>query len=135
MKAITYYEAALQVYNRKAFPLDWARTQNSLGNVYSTLMTLEHPYNQLYVNKAISCYRAALLVYILDDMPEEWAIMQNNLGNAYTNLLAGDRQEHLERAISCYEAALQGFLALHLHSYAQDVRENIAKTRAALQPN
>ena len=32
---------------------------------------------------------------------------QNNLGNAYSDLPAGDRQANLERAIACYEAALQ----------------------------
>ena len=32
---------------------------------------------------------------------------QHNLGTAYSDLPAGDRQANLERAIACYEAALE----------------------------
>jgi hypothetical protein len=36
-RAIACYEAALRVYAKADFPLDWAMTQNNLGTAYHDL--------------------------------------------------------------------------------------------------
>ena len=40
---------------------------------------------------------------------EEWAKNQKNLGNVYRNRVRGKKTENIERAIACYEKALQVF--------------------------
>jgi tetratricopeptide (TPR) repeat protein len=42
-----------------------------------------------------------------DEATLEFANIQNNLGLAYTSLPGGDRQANLEKAIDCYQKALQ----------------------------
>ena len=128
-KSISCYEAALLVYNRKAFPYDWARVQSSLGSAYFTLSSGDRETNS---HKAIGCYRAALLVFNDHDTPCEWASTQHNLGNAYSNIHNAQRPECLKRALACYEEALHTFLMLHMQEHAQGVRENLDKVRDSL---
>ncbi|MBD2744081.1 tetratricopeptide repeat protein [Coleofasciculus sp. FACHB-1120] len=64
---------------------------------------------------AISGYEIVVTVFTREASPEEWATTQNNLGNAYRNRIQDDfadkdmavRADRLERAIACYEQALQ----------------------------
>ncbi|OCQ91392.1 hypothetical protein BCD67_23540 [Oscillatoriales cyanobacterium USR001] len=39
--------------------------------------------------------------------PEYWATTQNNLANAYKNKITGNRAENIDRAIACYQLALE----------------------------
>ena len=103
-QAIACYEAALQVRNREAFPVQWAMTQNNLGTAYSNLPAGDRAEN---LKQAIACYEAALQVRTREAFPVQWATTQNNLGTAYRNLPAGDQAANLKQAIACYEAALQ----------------------------
>ncbi|MCZ0902574.1 tetratricopeptide repeat protein, partial [Microcoleus sp. HI-ES] len=59
-KAIAFYEAALQVYTRQAFPEYWALTQNNLANAYNYRIKGDRGDN---LEKAIAFYEAALQVY------------------------------------------------------------------------
>ena len=36
-KSIAAYEAVLTVYTKEAYPAEWAKTQNDLGNAWSQL--------------------------------------------------------------------------------------------------
>jgi tetratricopeptide (TPR) repeat protein len=128
-QAIGYYEAALQVYTRVAFPIEWARTQPALGGAYSQLPSGDREAN---LRQAIGYYEAALQVYTREAFPMdfaiagedsrignvlqiftreafpmEWARTQLTLGDAYSDLPGGDREANLRQAINCYEAALQ----------------------------
>jgi len=40
-KAIKAFEEALKVYTPERFPMDYAMTQNNLGNAYRTLAEVE----------------------------------------------------------------------------------------------
>ncbi len=103
-KAIPFYQAALKVYTRDAFPQDWAMTQNNLANAYYSRIKGERGKN---IEKAIAFYEAALQVYTRDAFPQDWAMTQNNLAIAYYSRIEGERGENIEKAIALYEAALK----------------------------
>ncbi|MEG5220431.1 CHAT domain-containing protein, partial [Microcoleus sp. ARI1-A5] len=99
-----FYEAALQVRTREAFPQDWAGTQNNLAIAYSQKIKGDRGDN---LEKAIAFYEAALQVYTRPTFPEYWAMTQNNLGEAYSQRIKGDRGDNLERAIAFFQAVLE----------------------------
>ncbi|MEM7577894.1 MAG: hypothetical protein AAF328_10515, partial [Planctomycetota bacterium] len=101
-RAIDLSTATLQ--RVEAGSLDWAITQNNLGNAWQTLPTGDRSGN---LGKAIDAYEAALEVTTRTAHPADWARTQNNLGNAWQTLPTGDRSENLGKAIDAYEAALE----------------------------
>ncbi|WP_293130852.1 CHAT domain-containing protein [Microcoleus sp. bin38.metabat.b11b12b14.051] len=103
-RAIAFYEAALQVYTRPAFPEEWADIQNNLANAYGDRIREDRGDN---LETAIKFYEAALQVRTRAAFPEKWADTQNNLAIAYKNRIKGDRGDNLETAIKFFEAALQ----------------------------
>ncbi|MEH2395478.1 MAG: tetratricopeptide repeat protein, partial [Nostoc sp.] len=102
--AITGYEIALTVYTRSAFPVDWATTQNNLGNAYGDRIFGERAEN---IELAIAAYNQALEVTTRSAFPVDWAMTQNNLGNAYGDRIFGERAENIELAIAAYNQALE----------------------------
>ena len=62
---------ALALVSRTASPLEWAQTQNNLGNALQTLDDREGDAAQL--SEAIAAYRAALTERTRERMPLEWA--------------------------------------------------------------
>src|SRR5579863_1292040 len=72
---------------------------------YDALLRAERHHDMKDAVRAIILYE--WLTVAFQDEPQEVDRLQNNLGNAYWNLPGGDRQANLERAIACYEAALQ----------------------------
>jgi tetratricopeptide (TPR) repeat protein len=103
-KAIKLYQSFFAVLTERDFPVDWAMTQNNLGNAFADLPTGERGEN---LKQAIACYEKALRIYTERDYPANWAMSQNNLGTVYADLPYGDRGENLKRAIACHEQALQ----------------------------
>jgi tetratricopeptide (TPR) repeat protein len=77
---VAAYRAALAEYTRERVPLDWAMTQNNLGNALSTLGARESGTARL--EEAVAAYRAALAEYTRERVPLDWAMTQNNLGTA-----------------------------------------------------
>ena len=61
-------------------PLDWAGTQNNLGNALRALGGREAGTGRL--EEAVAAFRAALLEYTQERVPLDWATTQNNLGAA-----------------------------------------------------
>ncbi|MFN6474386.1 MAG: hypothetical protein RMY36_032535, partial [Nostoc sp. SerVER01] len=86
--AIAGYEIALTVYTRSAFPVDWAMTQNNLGNAYADRILGDKAKN---LENAIAAFTAALEVRTKSAFPINWAMTQNNLGNAYGDRILGDK--------------------------------------------
>ncbi len=106
VKSIEMYRLILEERTRLRVPLDWARTQNSLGNALRSLGQRESGTERL--EQAVDAYRAALLERTRERAPLDWAQTQNNLGNALQNL--GEREsgtERLEQAVDAYRAALE----------------------------
>ncbi|NER32453.1 MAG: tetratricopeptide repeat protein, partial [Symploca sp. SIO1C4] len=49
----------------------------------------------------------ALGVYTQQAFPTDWAMTQYNLGIAYYDRITGEKADNLERAISCFQQALE----------------------------
>ena len=99
-------EISEQDYPRTKAPLDWAMSQNNLGNALATLGGRESGTARL--EDAVAAYRAALEERTRDRVPLDWAKTQNNLGNALWTL--GERESgtaRLEEAVAAYRAALE----------------------------
>ena len=87
-------------------PLDWAMTQNNLGNALETLGERESGTARL--EEAVAAYRAALEERTRERVPLDWAMTQNNLGNALGTLGARESgTARLEEAVAAYRAALE----------------------------
>jgi tetratricopeptide (TPR) repeat protein len=107
-QAIGLYREVLAEQSREQLPLDWASTQNNLGNALRTLGERESGTERLA--EAVSAYRAALEERTREQVPLEWAMTQNNLGTALQRL--GEREsgtERLEEAVVAYRAALEEY--------------------------
>ena len=103
-RAIGLLTQAQRVWTPETHPVDWAMTQNNLGNAWLLMPTSDRGEN---LGKAIACYTAALEIRIREAHPVDWAATQNNLGNAWLFMPTGDRRENLGKAIACYTAALE----------------------------
>ena len=82
------YREALKECTRERVPLDWAMTQNNLGNALRILGERESGTARL--EEAVAAYREALKERTRERAPLEWATTQNNLGNALATL--GERE-------------------------------------------
>ena len=99
-------EEALKEYTREKVPLDWATTQNNLGNALRALGERESGTTRL--EGAVHAYEEALKERTREKVPLDWAMTQNNLGNALKGL--GERESgttRLEAAVHAYEEALK----------------------------
>jgi tetratricopeptide (TPR) repeat protein len=104
-RSIGAFRELLAYWTRERVPLDWATTQNNLGNALRALGERETGTERL--EEAVAAYRAALLERTRERVPLDWAMTQNNLGAALANL--GVRETgtaRLEEAVAAYRAAL-----------------------------
>lgn len=114
-RAVTAYEAALDVQTREAAPMQWAMTQNNLANA---LLTLGERGDDAALARAVMAYKAALEVYTREAAPMDWAMTRENMGDLYLfRALEGHDEIHL--AIEAYRDALTVFSADH-HPYNYD---------------
>ena len=74
------YRAALEVRTRERVPLQWAMTQNNLGNALKTLGERERDTGRL--EQAVVAYRAALEVFDTDGSPRYRDLVQDNITRA-----------------------------------------------------
>ena len=121
--SIRIYYQILPKITRERVPLDWAMTQNNLGNALATLGERESGTARL--EEAIAAYRAALEERTRERVPLDWAMTQNNLGLALEKL--GERESgttRLEEAAAAYRAALE-----------ESTRERVPLVWAAAQNN
>ena len=89
-QAVAAYHAALEEQTRERVPLEWAQTQNSLGNALQVLGERESGTARL--EEAVAAYRAALEECTRERVPLDWAATQNNLGSALESAWrAGER--------------------------------------------
>jgi CHAT domain-containing protein/TPR repeat protein len=108
--AIAAYQLALQVFNSKAFPRDWAMVQMNLGNAYTQRCIFgKTPLEDL--KEAFACYENALLVRTRENFPRGCADVKQNQARAYYRRAmlrrhTQDGVEDFELAIKCAEDAL-----------------------------
>jgi tetratricopeptide (TPR) repeat protein len=117
-QAIQCYREALRFRTPEAAPLDYAQTQNNLGNAYRNLPTGDRAAN---LEQAIQCYREALRFRTPEAAPLAYAQTQNNLGLVLQAL--GD----LAGARAAFERALQIFRQFlgEDHPHTVTVRNNL----------
>jgi len=97
---------ALEELTRERVPLQWATTQQNLGNALRTLGERESGTARL--EEAVAANRLALAEWTRERVPLQWAMTQNNLGNALWAL--GERESgtaRLEEAVAAYRLALE----------------------------
>ena len=88
--AVGFYRQCLALTSRERVPLDWAGTQNNLGNALSALG--ERESGTATLEEAVAAYRAALEERTRERVPLDWAMTQNNLGTALSSARgAGER--------------------------------------------
>jgi tetratricopeptide (TPR) repeat protein len=105
-EAISVYEQALALASRNRVPLDWAMTQNNLGN--ALLYLGESKGDTALLEEAVTVYHASLEERTRDRVPLDWAMTRNNLGNALQTLGALERgTARLEEAVTAYREALE----------------------------
>jgi tetratricopeptide (TPR) repeat protein len=106
VEAIASYRAVLLLVPRSEWPLQWAATQNSLGNA---LMILgERETGTARLEEAVGAFREALIEWTRVRQPLAWAATQGNLGNALTRL--GERESgtaRFEEAVAAYREAMR----------------------------
>jgi tetratricopeptide (TPR) repeat protein len=106
-QSIEVWHEILQYRPRKRVPLDWAMTQNNLGNSLTALGARETGTARL--EEAVAAFHAALEEQTREKAPVQWAMDQNNLGNALTALGARETgTARLEHAVTAFRAALHG---------------------------
>ena len=99
------FEAVLTDDLRKQSPLDWATTQNSLGNILAALGQLQRDAEQY--TAAIACFNTALEIFTQETSPLEWAATQYNLGTAMQALGRQEADSKLiNKSIDAYTDAL-----------------------------
>jgi CHAT domain-containing protein len=100
--AIEGYEIALLYLTFDAFPIEWARTKQTIAHIYLNEIKGKKTDK---VEKAISCYEETLQVFTQEQFAEDWARTMIGLGLAYTNRIKGNRSENIELAfVYCIEA-------------------------------
>ena len=107
-EAAQAYQRLLAIWTRERHPIQWAGTQNNLGNVLQSLG--EQDDGVELTRRAIEAFRSALEVRTEELFPVEWANTKNNLGSSLARL--GERQNdtgNLHEAAESYVAALKVF--------------------------
>lgn len=75
--AIKAYREALKIRTEEEFSMDYAMTQNNIGNAYSKLAEIEE--KALNCKKAIEAYREALKIFTENSYPEYNKIVAGNI--------------------------------------------------------
>jgi tetratricopeptide (TPR) repeat protein len=129
-EAVAAYRAALEEYTRDQVPLDWATTQDHLGNALWTLGRRES--GTTHLTEAVAAYRGALEELTPDLAPLDWARTQNDLGNSLKAL--GERESgtttHLTEAVAAWEACLTVVESTWPQTWVQNVHAHIDQARA-----
>ena len=129
--AIAAYTQALKEFTRERVPLQWAMTQNNLGNALAALGRRETGTQSL--EAAIAAYSQALKEFTRERVPLQWAATQNNLGAAHEALAdkGVEARANLAQAVRLLEAALPVFREASPFN-AETAERNLARIRAKL---
>lgn len=131
-KAIDLQRQQLDRRPRHLFPLEWAKTQNNLGNALLCLGEGESGMERL--EEAAVAFRAALQKITRDSSPLDWAEIQNNLGLALWRL--GERESgtgRLAEAVVALQSALEVYQEAGSPYYVEVVTPNLQNARDALK--
>jgi tetratricopeptide (TPR) repeat protein len=106
VRSLDLSASSLTLALRTERPLDWATTQNNLGNALPTLGERESGTARL--EEAVAAFRDALREQTRERVPLDWAVTQNNLGAALRMLSERESgMAWLEEAVVAYREALK----------------------------
>jgi tetratricopeptide (TPR) repeat protein len=136
MESVACYRAALNVRTRQLVPLDWAMTQNNLGNTLFILSTREESVRRL--QEAIGAFLEALKERTRERVPFEWAQTVSNVSRSLLMFAHLEGNPHrTEAAIDGFKKALEVFEQLGAERYIFETQkilaaaeEQLAKQRA-----
>ncbi len=120
MQAITCFQQALCFWTPETAPLNYATTQNNLGNAYADLPTGEREANLM---QAIACFQQALRFQTPEAAPSDCRKTNRNLADLYF------KQQDWDSALAAYQAAMDAGECLYrtglsTESKATEVAEN-----------
>jgi len=130
-EAVSACREALKEFTQMRTPLQWAMTQNNLGNALKQLGEWESGTARL--EEALSTYREALKEFTQERTPLPWAATLHNLGNALATL--GERESgtaRLEEALSAYREALKEYTQERRPLRWASTQKNLGATLAIL---
>jgi tetratricopeptide (TPR) repeat protein len=128
-EAVAALRDALEERTRERVPLDWAATQNNLGNVLANLGLRDS--GTAYLEEAIAAYESALTVRTRERVPPDWAMSTANQGVVFMLAVTPDRKRHLDLL---NRGLARGFLRRNVGTGARPVRALEARvTRASFE--
>src|SRR5262249_27206257 len=122
---------ALTIYTREQMPLQWATTQDNLGNALSSLG--ESKGETAKLEEAIVVYREALEERTRDRVPLSWATTNSNLAITLSKL--GEREvgtARIEEAIAIFRDAIAVVSTLDAPHQMEMLRRNLARAEELL---
>ena len=76
-KAINSSKEALKIRTVESYPLDYAMTQNNLGNAYGDLADVKD--KEINLEKAINAFQEALNIYTVEKYPLKYCTYPEKL--------------------------------------------------------
>jgi tetratricopeptide (TPR) repeat protein len=104
--AIAAYHRSLRIFNREAYPQEYAVLHNNLAIAYLSMPATDET-GRMREALAVQSFEEVLKVINLIDHPSEYAMINNNLGNALQYAASGHVLENNLRALAAYDEALR----------------------------
>ena len=104
--AIGAYHRSLRVFEREAFPQEYAVLHNNLAIAYLSMSATDET-GRMREALAVQSFEEVLKVINLIDHPSEYAMINNNLGNALQYASSSHALENNLRALAAYDEALR----------------------------
>jgi tetratricopeptide (TPR) repeat protein len=109
--------------------MQFATTQNNLGNAYGSLGEVEDKASNCRL--AIDAYRESLRVFTYEASPMQYADTQNNLGAAYWTLgEVEDKAGNCAKARKAYDEALRVYREQKMPMQVEMVIRNLERLAA-----
>lgn len=104
--AIGAYHRSLRVFDRAAYPQEYAVLHNNLAIAYLSMPATDET-GRMREALAVQSFEEVLKVINLIDHPSEYAMINNNLGNALQYVASGHVLANNLRALAAYDEALR----------------------------
>jgi len=99
----TFQNRVLPLAPRELRPMDWAASQNNLGEA---LERLGERGDQTSLLRAVEAFELSLSIRTRENAPADWAATQSNLGVTLHALADRGDPRYLERAVHAFRSAL-----------------------------